>query len=277
MLTNWIMIIFTLLPLWMTSNEMDTVDGNRNYELSCDSENWAFQPGEELVYKIYYNLDFIWIPAGEVSFHVYDGGTAYKLEAYGKTYPSYEWFYKVDDVYKTSVDKSTLLPMEAMRELREGGYRVYEEVTFDQSNQSAAVFRGKKKDEAVDRGEYAFENCANDILALLYKLRNIDKSAFQDAGSIPISFFLDMKTYNIDLSYLKSETKKVRGLGKFETLKISPSLVAGDVFNEGDRMIAWVSNDNNTIPLLMESPLTVGSVKVVLKSHKGLRYPLREL
>ena len=277
MLTNSIKIIFMLLPFWMIPSEVMNVDEVRNYELACDSENWAFQPGEELVYKIYYNLDFIWIPAGEVSFHVSDNGASYKLEAFGKTYPSYEWFYKVDDVYRTSVDKSTLLPNEAMRQLREGGYRVYEEVTFDQSNQSASVFRGKKKEEAVDRGEYSFENCANDILALLYKLRNIDKTAFKDAGSIPISFFLDMKTYNIDLSYLKSERKRVRGLGKFETLKISPSLIAGDVFNEGDRMIAWVSDDNNTIPLLMESPLTVGSVKVVLKSHKGLRYPLQEL
>ena len=30
--------------------------------------NNAFQNGEELVYKIYYNLNFVWIPAGEVTF-----------------------------------------------------------------------------------------------------------------------------------------------------------------------------------------------------------------
>ena len=56
-----------------------------------------FQAKEKLIYKIYYNLNFVWIPAGEVVFEVKDEGDLYHLEVTGRTYPSYEWFYKVRD------------------------------------------------------------------------------------------------------------------------------------------------------------------------------------
>ena len=37
---------------------------------TCYMENDAFQVGEEVTYKLYYNLNFIWIPAGEAIFRV---------------------------------------------------------------------------------------------------------------------------------------------------------------------------------------------------------------
>jgi hypothetical protein len=37
-------------------------------------------------------------------------------------------------------------------------------------------------------------------------------------------------------------------------------------------MTVWVGDDENRIPVMIESPVSVGSVKVVLKSYKGLKY-----
>lgn len=243
--------------------------------MQCEADNFSFQAGEELVYKIYYNLNFIWIPAGEVKFNVFSGKNTYEFTAYGKTYPSYEWFYQVNDVYKTRVDKKSLLPTYAMRHLQEGGYRLYEEVYFDQNNQTASVTRGRDKDTATDRGVYQFDACASDIVALLYRLRNIDKDQFVKAGSMPISFFMGKETYNLKLSYEGTEAKRIKGLGKIDALKVSPTLVKGDMFNENDKMIAWVSNDSNRVPLMIESPLSVGSAKAVLKSYTKLKTELQ--
>ena len=36
--------------------------------------------------------------------------------------------------------------------------------------------------------------------------------------------------------------------------------------------MVYVSDDKNRIPLLIESPVSVGSVKAVLKNYKGLKY-----
>jgi len=38
-----------------------------------------------------------------------------------------------------------------------------------------------------------------------------------------------------------------------------------------------VSDDENHIPLRIESPITVGSVKVDMMQYKNLRYPLSSL
>ncbi|MFY8047100.1 MAG: DUF3108 domain-containing protein [Chitinophagaceae bacterium] len=39
-------------------------------------------------------------------------------------------------------------------------------------------------------------------------------------------------------------------------------------------MNIWISDDRNHIPLRVESPITVGSVKVDMMGFNNLRYPL---
>jgi len=94
-----------------------------------------------------------------------------------------------------------------------------------------------------------------------------------------LSIYLDRKIYDIDVVYAGiEEEKRVRGVGKCSTLLFKPKLVVGNIFKDNEGMNVWVSNDENRIPLMIESPISVGSVKVVLKSYKGLKYdPLFEL
>ena len=51
-----------------------------------------------------------------------------------------------------------------------------------------------------------------------------------------------------------------------------PQVVAGNVFKENTAMSVYVSNDGNKIPILIESPVSVGSIKAVLKDYNGLRH-----
>ena len=115
----------------------------------CSRRNTAFTDGERVVYKIYYNLNFIWIPAGEVTFDVRDLGRQYKLTARGETYASYEWFFKVRDKYESYVDKETLLPTRAVRDIHEGNYELYELIDFDQRGRKGVCYRGHSVTEAM--------------------------------------------------------------------------------------------------------------------------------
>jgi hypothetical protein len=78
----------------------------------------------------------------------------------------------------------------------------------------------------------------------------------------------------LNIKYGGKETKEVKGLGDFKTLKMVPDLVGGKVFKDGDKMTLWVSDDSNKIPLIIESPVSIGSIKAVLKSYSGLKYDL---
>jgi hypothetical protein len=54
----------------------------------------------------------------------------------------------------------------------------------------------------------------------------------------------------------------------------SPQLISGEYFQDGDEMKVYVSDDQNRLPLVIESPLSVGYVKAVLKDYRGLKHEM---
>lgn len=241
---------------------------------NCTVENSVFEGGEELTYKLYYNWNFVWLSAGEVTFRVKDLGNEYYVSAIGKTYKSYEWFFKVEDKYEVWVDKETLLPKRSIRDVQEGKYTVYDKITFDHNKRKVSSLRGKTK-EAATLVEYDVENCIHDVLSVIYFTRNLNVDSAREGQDFPVKIFIDKKTWPLKVKYMGKDTnKKIRGLGHFKTVKVSPEVVTGYVFNDKSRMIVWASDDDNKLPLLIESPVRVGTAKAVLKSYKGLRYPL---
>lgn len=240
----------------------------------CDTDNVTFQDGEKVVYKLFYNWNFVWLSAGEVTFTVNDTGNDYHVAVRGRTYPSYEWFYKVRDNYESYLDKETLLPKMHLKDIKEGGYSRYDRTTFDQKNGHAVSMRGKTREE-LKRKDIPLEECMHDLISIVYYARNLDYDELSVNQEIPIKILMDQEIYPLKIKYLGQEKDtKVKSVGKFDTRKFSPQLIAGDVFKEGDEMTIYVSDDDNKLPVLIESPVSVGSVKAVLKSYKGLRYPL---
>ena len=241
----------------------------------CVMGNTTFQHGEEITYKLYYNWNFVWIPAGEVIFKVAEtSNNQYHFKATGRTYSSYDWAFKVRDNYEVYCDKENLLPSMSIREVQEGGYSLFEKMTFDQRNQKITSLRGKTKAEAVAR-DFSIDNCMHDILSIIYYARNIDYENYREGQEFPVQIFMDKEVWPLKVKYLgKEQETKVKGMGKFNTIKFAPEVILGDVFTEQSQMQVYVSNDKNRIPVLIESPISVGSVKAVLQDYKGLRYDL---
>jgi len=46
------------------------------------------------------------------------------------------------------------------------------------------------------------------------------------------------------------------------------------LFTDGSEFFIWLSDDENKIPLHLESPIRVGSVNAYITGYKGLKYPL---
>ncbi len=88
--------------------------------------------------------------------------------------------------------------------------------------------------------------------------------------------FLDDEVYHLYLRYIGKETVKTR-YGKFRSIRFKPLLIKGTMFEGGEKMNVWVSDDQNHMVLRVESPLSVGSVKVDMMGYKNLRYPLSSL
>ena len=241
----------------------------------CALENKIFQDGESITYTLYYHLKPMWLKAGIATFQVFEEEDTYRFIAKGRTVSAFEWFYKVDDYYETVVRKSDLKPLTSMRRIREGSHRSYANATFDYTTDKIDIKRGKTEESAKDM-ELALTSCMQDILSIIYHARNMNFDDMEVGDRKPVDIYLDKKTYNLSFRYGGKEKKKVKKMGKRKTMKFHPQLVAGDVFKEDTEMTIWASDDENKLPLMIESPVSVGSVKVVLSRYENLKFPLAE-
>jgi hypothetical protein len=131
----------------------------------------------------------------------------------------------------------------------------------------------RNKNKAISDGKpYDVEKCTQDVLSAIYFSRCINYDKYKPGDKIPFSMFLDNKLYNLYIRYEGKDEIHTKS-GTFKALKIVPLLIEGTIFKGGDKMTVWVSDDDNHLPLRIESPILVGSIKVDLVNYENLRNP----
>ena len=78
-----------------------------------------------------------------------------------------------------------------------------------------------------------------------------------------LAFVLDGKVYPSYVRYLGKEVIKTDLLGYVKCIKFRPRLISGSLFKEGEGMTVWVTDDENKMPVYVETQIVVGMVKVV--------------
>lgn len=236
----------------------------------CGLRNLSFQDGESIGYTVFYNALGIYVNAGSATFTVtqekLNNKPVYHIVGIGSSNTSYDWIFKVRDRYESFIDTTTLQPLKFIRNVDEGGYKTYENINFNIQTNTAIT----------TKGVYKVPNCVQDVLSSIYYARNINFDNYSIGDKIPFSMFLDNEVYNLYIKYMGRETIKTR-YGKFTTIKFKPLLIKGTLFEGGEKMTVWVSDDANHIPLRIESPIVVGSVKVDMMMYKNLRHPFTSL
>jgi hypothetical protein len=247
--------------------QMVSVEANTE---ACKLRNKAFVAGEKVTFHVFYTLAGIWVHAGNVSFTVnmetLNNRPVYHVTGEGATLPGYDWIYKVRDKYETYTDTASLQPYKFIRNVNEGSYKKYENITFNQTSGTAITGKGVFKVPA----------CVQDVLSEVYLARNMDFDHYKVDDQIPFDLFLDNEVFHMYVRYLGKETIKTR-YGKFRCIKFKPLLLSGTIFEGGEKMTVWVSDDGNRLPLRVESPISVGNIKVDMMQYSNLRHPLTSL
>jgi hypothetical protein len=236
----------------------------------CGIHNKAFQAGESITYEVYYRVAKVYFGAGEAVFNTaieqVNGKTVYHVSGDGKTYSFYDNFFKVRDKYESFIDTATMQPLKFIRNVDEGGYKIYENITFNKTVNTAIT----------TKGVYKVPSCVQDVISSIYYARNIDFSKMKPGDKVPFSLFLDNQLYEIYVRYLGKEVVKTK-YGKFRAIKFKPLLIKGTIFDGGEKMTVWVTDDANHLPIRVESPISVGSVIVEMTNFKNRRNPLNSL
>jgi len=226
----------------------------------------AFQAGENLKYLVHYG----WIDGGVASLKV-ENSSLYDRNVYhiimnARTKGITDKLYRVDDTYESFILPETGLPLKSIRNIKEGNYRNYNEVLFNQDEDYVV---------SLLTGKHYVPDSTLDILSAFFFLRNIltekGSTGLKDNEIIKMSTYFGDEIYPLVIRYKGKETIKT-DLGKVRCIKFQPVTEVGRVFDENDDMTIWISDDLNFVPIRVQFELFIGSLNCDLIEYTGLKY-----
>ena len=242
----------------------------------------VFHEGERLVYDV----SWLAIKAGGATLEVrgvvnLDGHQAYHLVTTAQSAPVISRIYGVDDRTESFLETDPMRTLRFDKNLREGRYRHSSQTVFDQEK-SIATFRYldfsnvpkniTRLDEAERYGKYVSQEFpldpgALDELSVLYYVRTLP---LQASTTVTAKVFASKKNWELEIKVLGRETLETV-LGRRVTLKVEPLLKYEGIFQRKGRMIVWLTDDAERIPVQMKSEIVIGSfVTTLTRREVGL-------
>lgn len=232
-------------------------------------ENKAWKSGEVVNYRVHYGL----VNAGVASLSVHEaaadfnGRKAYHIIGEGKSIGSFDWFFKVRDRYESFIDKEGIFPHRFIRNCDEGGYKIFQDYTFDAEKR--AMINHKKE-------TYMTPDFVQDMISAYFYARTLDFSHAKPGDIFTVNSILDDEIYPLRMKFAGKEQIKVDA-GTFNCLKFVPVVAKGRVFKREEDLMVWVTDDLNHVPVLAKAKILVGSVKMEMLNYKGLANPVAQV
>jgi len=229
--------------------------------------NPAFANGEELFYKAYYKLGFIWIYSGDIHFSANNikhlDKDVYQFISTGRSLAKYDWLYKVNDRFESLAEKSSYQPLLFEMNTHEGSDFTHNRYLFDYSaNKIYTETENENQSGSYDTIEYV--KGTMDVLSAIYYCRNLDYANMVPDEKIPLKMVINNQIYELFIHYLGIENIKNREKQEYACYKFSIILVAGTIFKGGEELVVWLSKDDLRRPVLVSSKVVIGSVKAYL-------------
>jgi hypothetical protein len=223
----------------------------------------AFKDGEELNYILHYGF----INGGAATIKVENAKindiNVLHASAIAKTTGIADKLFRVVDIYESyfTIDKN--LPVKAIRNIKEGNYKYYDEVTFNRTDNTVL---------SQKTGIHKVPENVLDMVSAFFYIRRVDFAKVKVGDTLYVDTFFGDDLFPFYIIFQGRETISTDA-GKFRCLKFLPIVEPGRIFKENDDMLFWFSDDQNKIPVRVKFDMIVGSFKCDLVSYKNLKYP----
>lgn len=230
----------------------------------------AYREGERLVYDV----TWLGIKAGQATLEALgmvelNGQAAYRLVTTATSTPWISKFYRVDDRSESYLAQDPPRALRFEKHLREGRYRHSSRTDFDHAKGMAKlryldfspVPREISRLEEAERfGKYVEQEFplnpgALDELSVLYYVRT---QTLAPGNTIHARVFASRKNWDLEVKVLRRETLET-ALGRRETVVVEPLLKFEGIFQRKGRVIVWLTDDAERIPVQMQSQIIIGS------------------
>lgn len=237
-------------------------------------KNDAFLHGEYLEFK----ASFGFFPVGkgtwkisERTVQIHDRPT-YQIDVNGWTTGFVGFVAPVRDHWKSYVDTASFITHIAHRDLIEGKYK---KIDITEFNHTDSLIRVKDYDfEAKtfkSAEEYQTEKLTRGMISGFLYMRTLDFDDIHIGDTVKFDAFLDDTFYDFQVICYKREPVETKA-GTFKSVVFRPVMPDNSVFEGEDAILAWISDDENKIPLKVEAEMFIGHAGVELSSFEGLRH-----
>jgi len=220
--------------------------------------NKTFAVGENLVFS----LDYGFYSAGTATMSVIDssfinGGWCYHILTTAESNNTISAIYKVRDSVESYIDTRGIFSRRFEKSLREGGYSSNEIIDIYQDRLLAVSTKEK-------RAYVEIPLHVQDILSSLYFIRTFDLKVGKKET---VEVYADGKVYPLQILVHKKEKVTVEA-GTFNCFLIEPILKSEGIFSQKGKMLIWLSDDKNKIPVKMTTKIAIGNIAAKLKILK---------
>jgi len=227
--------------------------------------NTAFAAGENLTYQIRYGFIVAGITTLSISEEVYKKKKVFHAMAVGETTGMADKLYGVRDIYESWFDPQTNLPLKQIRNIKEGHYTKYNEVTYNRKNNTV---------DSKLSGIHEVPEKILDLSSTFYYLRRVDYTKMKEGDVLFVNMYFADEIFPFRLRYRGTENIRTK-FGRINCIKISPVVEAGRMFKTQDDLTIWFTDDANCLPVLVKMDIRlVGSVLLKLIKYENTVNPV---
>lgn len=251
-----IFLLIGLLSLAPAMSQSRPVKSERTLAANTAATRNPFVAGEKLIYDVSW-ADFI--IAGELTIQTderrsFDGVDAYHVTAQARSVGLVSVLnLKVNDVYDSFINATTLQPFRAEKHSRHGKKQAQSSVTMDHEKRSAQFSAGRTIE--IPPNTY-------DIAGLIFAMRGMDLSI---GKTQTFTVLEDEKLYTINVQPEAKEKITTRA-GSYDTVRLSTSMMKGRVNDKLYNLRMYITTDARRLPVLITAEPSWGSVRVELTS-----------
>jgi hypothetical protein len=222
--------------------------------------NTAFIAGENVTYQIRYGFIIGGIAIFTLTEELYEGKPVFHARAFGETSGLANALFGVRDIYESWFDKESNFPYKQIRNIKEGHYRRYNEVTCNREENTV---------HSKVSGVHSVPDKILDITSIFYYLRRINFSQLKVGDVIFVNLYFADEIFPFRLRYSGKEIIKSK-FGKISCLKICPVVEVGRLFKGQDDLAIWFSDDASRLPVLVMMEIRfVGTVLLKLIKYEN--------
>lgn len=250
-----------------------------NANAQCKLNNTYFQAGEDLTYDLYFKYGIIYTKAGTSSLKTvserYNGTDAYKMTLLAQSTGTVRKIFSLNDTLSCYTTKD-LVPLAYIKDALEGKDYTQEEVRYTYTGSGGVSINTKRHKNGASRfNETITSNtCIYDMMSVVFYARTLNYSSMKKGDTSKVNFISGKKKVSMVIEYDGIESVEANDNKKYSCIKLVLGIMDDAFSDRKEAMKVYITNDNNRMPVRLDSKLNIGSTQAILKSYKGNKHPV---